>query len=247
MLTEGRPWAGPRAQRQEPRISLHGTKENKMKRIGHLVGMRGQAAHNTVRRRPGAMFAALAAAAVGALAVPSLASALPTPPFSECPPVGLDTSCGTLIVIQPNGTMVGLSDPSQPPYLTEDTLIGVLNESSSPVKSIPLTGSFIFGFDEDGLCTAEPHPSGCPFGPTGYEGPGTSFEVSNFNEGKVVFEGEGLAAGASAYFSLEEAITIVCEEESCKGEKQETTSLSTTLSGGSKSGSSITVPSGTAV
>ena len=83
-------------------------------------------------------------------------------------------------------------DPAAPPNGydgVEDTLIGVQNNSGRPISSINLasTTASIFGFDQDGICdpsswpapTTTNTPPGCPgpqgFGPTGYEGPGTSF------------------------------------------------------------------------
>ncbi|HEU5371377.1 MAG TPA: RHS repeat-associated core domain-containing protein [Gaiellaceae bacterium] len=129
--------------------------------------------------------------------------------FSQCPPDGQDTSCGVLVTISDGGTTVA-TDSTQPPIDgIEDTLIGVQNDSSSTIGSLQLSSNTdLFGFDGDGLCSVSPHPSGCPFGPTGYEGLGTSF--SNINPAKtggVVTFTSGLAPGASAYFSLEEALT----------------------------------------
>jgi hypothetical protein len=40
---------------------------------------------------------------------------LPKPPFTECPAIGLDTSCGLLIVATDYGTFV-VDDPTQGPY-----------------------------------------------------------------------------------------------------------------------------------
>lgn len=190
---------------------------------------------------------ALAAAASLVFAASASASPSPTPPFTQCPPVGLDTSCGTLIEINQEGAINGYNDPTQGPFDgIEDTLIGVQNNSREVVHSIKLTGSYIFGFDGDGLCTASPQPSGCPFGPTGYEGPGTSFETENYNEGNVVFIPEGLAPGASTYFSLEEPVRLSCTGNSCK--QIPTTSLYTSLSGSNgQTGSSIKVPANSAV
>jgi len=81
-----------------------------------------------------------------------------------------------LIQITDNSNDV-LADPSQGPFDgADDTLIGVLNSSSDTITSIQLSSDTdLFGFDGDGLCTASPQPAGCPFGPTGYEGPDTSF------------------------------------------------------------------------
>jgi hypothetical protein len=128
--------------------------------------------------------------------------------------VGLDTSCAVLIVL--DGGRVTLVDPSQGPFDgVEDTLIGVQNNSSQPVSSLPLTGVGIFGFDADGLCTALPQPVGCPYGPTTYEGRGSStsiastapgggvtFTITNADTGTVNFS-PGIPPGGSAYFSLE--------------------------------------------
>ncbi len=158
----------------------------------------------SVRRRA-AIGAAmlLGALSLGASATTAAASGPTTPPFTQCPAVGGDTSCGLLIVINPNGSPTVLSDPGQGPYdAIEDTLIGVQNLSGQTIPSLPISGSDIFGLDGDGLCTQSPRPAGCPFGATGYEGPGTAFTITDADHGTVLFAG-GLAPGASAYFSLE--------------------------------------------
>ncbi|HEX6699542.1 MAG TPA: RHS repeat-associated core domain-containing protein [Gaiellaceae bacterium] len=138
--------------------------------------------------------------------------------FTQCPAVGNDTSCGVLVTVTDSGTQVQ-SDPSQGPFDgVEDTLIGVQNNSSSTIGSLVLSANTdLFGFDGDGLCSGvnsggrtpfAPPPAGCPFGPTGYEGPGTSF--SNINPsatGGVVNFNPGIAPGGSGYFTLEESLT----------------------------------------
>lgn len=138
-----------------------------------------------------------------------------TPPFNECPAVGSDTSCQVLFVIQPDGSVSVLVDGSQGPFDTppvEDTLIGVLNNSSFPVTSLVLTStSDAFGFDGDGICAAVtiPQAPGCPFATTttGYEGPNNTFTVVDANHGTVNFTGTGLAASSSTYFGLEGNVT----------------------------------------
>ena len=95
-----------------------------------------------------------------------------TAPFNECPQIGYDASCGILIVISNSGEQV-LQDPnnalpeyadlnaspgSQLPYDTgDDTLVGIVNESSKPVYGLQLSGESsgtdLFGFDGDGICT----------------------------------------------------------------------------------------------
>ncbi len=91
----------------------------------------------------------------------------------------------------------------------EDTLVAVINNSSNTVASLRLTGTNIFGFETDGIASAN-YLNKPGWGPTGYEGPNTSFtwSASNKNTGVVNFT-NGLAAGASTYFSLEEAPATV--------------------------------------
>ena len=60
----------------------------------------------------------------------------------------------------------------------------------------------------------------------------------------------GLAPGKSTYFSLEGAVSLTCEGESCtSGPPSEgaATSLTTSLSGGGQEGGEVTLPAGTAV
>src|SRR5580693_5136569 len=82
------------------------------------------------------------------------ASAQITPPFSQCPPIGADASCAILIVVTDKAVNV-YTDVSQGPFDgIEDTLIGVQNNSSGTLYSLPLSSpSPIFAFDGDGLCT----------------------------------------------------------------------------------------------
>jgi uncharacterized protein (TIGR03437 family) len=143
----------------------------------------------------------------------------PTPPFTQCAAAGLDTSCRILIVIGANGGQRILTDPNVSPTYdgSDDTLIGVVNLSSNPVSSIPLVApNQIFGFDGDGICSASivPNPPGCPFGATGYEGPGVSFSHINpaMTSGLVQFNPPIAANGGSAYFGLEMAIPTSCPD-----------------------------------
>ncbi len=89
----------------------------------------------------------------------------PPPQFTECPAVDQNTGCQFLITVN-NSTETVLNDPNQGPYeASEDSLIGVLNNSSSPVSELPLAvpGSDLFSFDGDGICNpgGPPVPSGC--------------------------------------------------------------------------------------
>jgi PKD repeat protein len=109
-----------------------------------------------------------------------------------------------------NGVTV-VEDPSQGPYDgSDDTLVGVINESSTPVTSLTLNSNTpIFEFDGDGICSGFYGTiPGCPFGPTGYEGPGAQYvDISpDFTSGAVEFS-TGLPPGATGYFSLEAPLT----------------------------------------
>ena len=155
--------------------------------------------------------AVLLAVATGALLVAGVSSAS-AQMFPQCPPVGADTGCQILITVDQNGNGTVTEDPSQPAYeLSEDALVGLQNNSAGTVNSVDLTSSLdIFGFDGDGICdvSISPQPTGCPFGSTGYEGPGTSFSniSADTTSGTVNFS-PGVGPGGSAYWGLEEAIT----------------------------------------
>lgn len=159
---------------------------------------------------------AVLAAVVAVLATAASASA--GPPFTQCPAIGADPSCHTLIIVNAKGEFEAENDPTVGPYDgIEDTLLGVENRSTGTVKTIPIEGTFIFGFDGDGICSGSftGTPAGCPFGPTGYEGPNTEFTVIDTNHGSVNFPA-GLEPGATTYFSLEEPINLECGPEKCK-------------------------------
>jgi hypothetical protein len=131
------------------------------------------------------------------------------PAFAQCPAVGADATCGVIITINPDASLT-ITTTGQPAFdspFFDDTLIGVINNSGAVQSSINLDGgsTAIFAFEGDGLCTASPSPGGCPFGPTGYEGPNITFSGINagLTAGTVNFGAGGLATDSTAYFSLE--------------------------------------------
>jgi hypothetical protein len=119
----------------------------------------------------------------------------------------------------------------------------VQNNSGSTVTSLALTGPFIFDFDGDGLCSGsnqsggpgfQPPPPACPFGPTSYEGPNTSFTITDSDNGTVHFLNGAIKPGDSTYFSLEGPVacssvggTITC---SPAGSDQPISAQGTTVS-----------------
>ncbi len=83
-----------------------------------------------------------------------------TPPFTQCPAIGLDTSCEFLVDVtnaNPASNPVILRDSSQSFYDGgDDVTVGVQNDSSAALGSIHLgvkgSSDDSFGFDGDGLC-----------------------------------------------------------------------------------------------
>ena len=145
------------------------------------------------------MFALVASVAAGT------ASATP----NICPNIGNDSNCGVIITINPNLSL-SFSHTGQGPYDgSDDTLVGVINTSTSTINSLNLTGSNIFGFEGDGISSNIYGAPGNSQDTTGYGGPMTFFtniDTSTYNTGTANFIG-GLAAGQSTYFSLEEDLT----------------------------------------
>lgn len=157
----------------------------------------------------------------------SAASGSPSPPFTECPAIGSSPSCEILLVVNPDETISVLGDSSVGPYDGgDDTLVGILNNSTVPISAITVSGpsSGLAAFDGDGICTyaiggtngsgfsgdsycTSPQVSGTD--PADYAGPGTSFTLDQNSQDdvEVDFAGSGLAAGSSTFFSLEGALT----------------------------------------
>jgi hypothetical protein len=109
----------------------------------------------------------LGVAVVGLTATALVMSAgAQSPPFTQCPAVGADMSCGYLITITTGAAPAITQDPAVGPYEnSEDVLIGVQNNSSASISALPLSsmGSTLFGFESDGLCNPGTGPAapGC--------------------------------------------------------------------------------------
>ncbi len=144
--------------------------------------------------------------------IASTASAAPL--FTECPATGNNTGCEFLITINPGGGLSIAQDTTAPnngPYDgIDDTLVGVVNNSGGPVSSFALSSTLtIYGFENDGPCTETPGPTGCGASPNNYGGPGVTFSGINAakTSGTINF-GPALANGGTAWFGLEEALSI---------------------------------------
>ena len=153
----------------------------------------------------------MGAALLTSVGVPGVASATPPPLYPQCPAAGADTGCAVLVTVNADGSTTVSTDPAQLPMSPTGVLVGFVNESNAVVSAVALTGtagSGAFALTGQGVCAVHPGPCISPteFGPTGYEGPGTSFltTAGNTTSGSVEFAG-GMAPGTGTYFSLASA------------------------------------------
>lgn len=146
------------------------------------------------------------------------ALALTYGPSGVCPITPYTTDCNLLITFNADGS-ISTTTPSSP-YVnydnSEDALIGVVNNTNNTISSFTISGSFIFGFDGDGINAytgatnaaaglSDPILSG---GPDGYGGENAYFtKVTLYDSGTVNFLTPIAANGGTDYFSLEESIS----------------------------------------
>lgn len=134
-----------------------------------------------------------------------------------CPAIGASSVCSTLITITDTEgggfTLTATLPVGGVPYDgSEDSLIGVVNASSSIIYSLYLTGNNIFGFESDGMCsstyssgvTGTNSCTGETLDPNGYGGNFVNFSITDASAGNVLFVGGLAAGGGTQYFSLEE-------------------------------------------
>jgi hypothetical protein len=157
-----------------------------------------------------ALLATVASAGLAAYAVPARADTI-------CPAVEFGTGCALVFTFNNDGSITTTAGTSPGPYDdSDDTLIGVVNNSGHALLSFNLTSSQdIFGFDGDGI---DPKGGLSPVAgnpdTTGYGGPdayytnivGTNY--SSNQSGTVNFANGGIQDGGTDYFSLEEPITL---------------------------------------
>lgn len=132
-----------------------------------------------------------------------------------CPAVGTATDCGVQLNITAESSGVGTgygiaSLGNGNPYdSSDDTVVGITNMTGVTITSISLEASIAsdaFGFEGDGACTILGSAAGFTCGATGYEGPNMTFSAVTYsggNEMLTITFTNGLAGGASTWFSLE--------------------------------------------
>jgi hypothetical protein len=148
---------------------------------------------------------------------------------TPCPAVGSDTN-GCEFIITVTGVnasgaattfTVAVNAPDQGPFDgSEDTLVGVINNSGAVLKSMTLSNAAgQFGFDGDGACigsySPQPTAAQCLGGVYGTGSTGwndylsisaTSFSNITSTTGTVNLN--NIAAGGTAWFDLEGALTV---------------------------------------
>ena len=130
------------------------------------------------------------------------------------PAYGNDTLGPTiLITFGPGGSEAITQATAQGPYDgSDDTYIGVVNNSGATINSFTVSSSTadIFGFDGDGIDGYGAVENAGNPDTTGYGGPNGYFtnitNVGGVESGTVNFLG-GIADGGTDYFSLEEPLT----------------------------------------
>jgi len=134
-------------------------------------------------------------------------------PFPHSPD-NAATGCNVVITIAANGSVTTVVTDTTAYENSEDVLVGVVNNSASSVASLALTGSGVFGFEGDGICIYTFVGSGyCTASqiagtdPGDYQGPTSTFAITDASTGTVNFAPAIPANGGMSYFSLEGAPT----------------------------------------
>jgi PEP-CTERM motif len=174
----------------------------------------------------------IAAVTLGLFALHGGAKAAPLVPlYPVCPAIGISEGCTAMILINPDGSLSFFTDGARPYDGADDSLIGILNRSTSTVSSITLNSPVlaIYGFEEgptgDGVQTqffadgsAVPHycddnkAAGlidASYSCTWYEGPQNFYSVTDGFRGVVNFINGGLSPGQSTWFGLEENLRFL--------------------------------------
>ena len=168
-----------------------------------------------------AAFTLLCCTVLMVFAAPTAAAQDPCSGLNGVPsalPVGSATGCGVIITLNPanSASAFTITSPGNGnPYdASEDTLVGIVNNSGASLNSITLTSSGAFGFDGDGPCQYASTIAGTNhsintndcFGPTGYEGPDNTFTgISGDKTSGTVNFTTPIPNGGSNWFALEGA------------------------------------------
>src|ERR1700722_10563232 len=135
----------------------------------------------------------------------------PTTPFTQCAKAG--RNCGELIQVTNTAEPIIEADPATAPYDgSAATLVGVVNDSTGTISELKIAAdTAVFAFAADGACSARfpsfPKAKSCPYGPTGYEGPGTTFQaIARNGTAATAPSAKPIKPGKPAWFSLAQAL-----------------------------------------
>src|SRR5262245_22957031 len=95
------------------------------------------------QRRILAVVAAIAATtlSIGVVPADAQAAGVSTPPFTQCPSIGDSPSCEILLVVNADNSVSVVGDPSIGTFDDDDdTLVGIVNNSTSAVDAVTVTG-----------------------------------------------------------------------------------------------------------
>lgn len=150
-----------------------------------------------------------------------------------CPTVGHSTfqgdnqayltaggGCNVVVTVSSSGTAVSVVN-SSPFDGSDDTLVGVVNNGSTPLTTLTFSGSGISGWDGDGICVfgaggiagdtfTTGSSSYCTAGqlagndPGDYYGPGMTFTNDSTGDAVTINFSPAIAPGGTTFFSLEE-------------------------------------------
>jgi hypothetical protein len=158
------------------------------------------------------VFAATATSAAAAGGAQGPPAGPKSPPFTQCPPIGIDSGCEYLIDVTSTNPAIAptvVRDPNQPFFDGEDDVtVAVQNDTAVKLEKIHIgvsgSGDRLFAFDGDGICWSgiSPRPSECPFESNTYAGPDTALRAESEDAGTVVFP-TPLKPGQHTYFALE--------------------------------------------
>lgn len=137
-----------------------------------------------------------------------LAAGTICPAVTPDPGITDPSGCNVLITFPASGSPTVVTVDTHPYEMIEDQLVGVVNNGSTAVTSIPLSGpAALFGFDGDGICVpgfiasslcTSQDSSG--YGPNGVTFSGINGTASS---GIVNFSPGIAAHGGTGFFSLE--------------------------------------------
>ena len=131
---------------------------------------------------------------------------------SPCPTLktdvnGLDGQCNLVVTFNADGSTSTTAGTGANYDGSDDALIGVVNNTTSPISSFGVSGSNIFGFDGDGIDVYIPIADNAK-DTTGYGGPDGYFTGVTANAGTVNFITPISADGGTDFFSLEQPVNL---------------------------------------